>query len=246
MAAAAASCGGDRVVVAAGTTVVDGGLLDAVVAAYEAERGVAVAVTGAATREVLALGERGGADVLVTHAPSQELAFLATHPEARAAPLFSSRFLLVGPPERAAALAGLEPPAALRSVADRGWEFVTRADGSGTHDKEVQLWELAATAPAGEWYLATGQGMGFSLQVADQRDAFILVEEGAYLAAAGTVSLQPVAWDDPAGLAANPYRVIAVTPGPPRALLDWLVSAPGRRAIAAANEAAFGRQVYVP
>ncbi len=243
----AAACGGDRVVVAAGTTVVDGGLLDAVVERYEAATGTPVAVTGAATREVLALGERGGADFLVTHAPAQEAEFLVRHPEAVSSRVFASRFLLVGPPERAAGLVGLDPPGAFATIAERGWTFVTRADGSGTHDKELEIWALAGIEPAGSWLLSTGQGMGLSLQVADQRSGFILVEEGTFLVAQPTVSLVPVEWADDGALTANPYTAIAPSgDGAAADLLAWMTGPEGVAAITAANVAAYGRLVYVP
>ncbi len=247
LALVAAGCGGDRIVVAAGTTVVDGGLLDAIVARYETATGNAVAVTGAATREVLALGERGGADLLVTHAPAQETGFLARHPEAVSSRIFASRFLLVGPAERAAGLGGLEPAATFAAIAERGWTFVTRADGSGTHDKELEIWALAGIEPSGSWLLSTGQGMGFSLQVADQRGGFILVEEGTYLAAESTVSLVPVAWVDDDAVTANPYTAIAMSgDGAAADLLEWMTGPDGVAAINEANITAYGRLVYVP
>lgn len=241
-----AACGGeDRVVVAAGTTIVDGGLLDAVVAAYEDETGAEVSVVGAATRQVLELGAQGAADLLITHAPAQEAEFLASHPEAAGRTVFASDFLLVGPAERTTALAGLSPAVTFERIAAAEWTFVTRDDGSGTWDKEQELWQVAGVTPGGDWYLSTGQGMGFSLQVADQRDAFILAERGAFMAA-GSVGLVPVEWADSGGQAANPYTAIAVAPGPATELLDWLGSSAGADALVAANEALYGDLVYVP
>ena len=247
----ALSCGGsdERVIVAAGTTLVDSGILDELVVEFEAsEPGVNVSVVARATAEVLELGARGAADVLITHAPAREAAFLAAHPEAVAAPLFSSRFLLVGPPEVAASLDGLSPQEAFTRIASSSMSFVTRADGSGTHERELALWAATGIEPSGPWYRETGQGMGLSLQVADQTGALILVEEGSYLAAADRLSLVPVALTGQGGSALdNPYTAIVVSGAAgARSLVAWLTSAEGRAALARANLTAFGTSVFAP
>jgi tungstate transport system substrate-binding protein len=247
IALAACGSGDDRVVVAAGTTVVDSGVIDALAEAYESTRpGSEVSVVGRATREVLELGSRGAADLLITHAPDQERDFLAANPDSIAEALFSSRFLLVGPAGRTGPLAGLSIAAALQRIALERWDFVTRADGSGTYEREVAFWAEAGVAPLGEpWYIETGQGMGNSLQVADQRESFILVEEGTFLAVSDVLHLHPVdlTGDD----LRNPYTVI-VPAGDAAAeeLLDWLLSTDGRAALAIANNEAFGREVFTP
>ncbi len=237
-------------IVAAGTTLVDSGILDAVVAEYErAHPGAELSVVGEATAQVLELGRRGGADLLLTHAPGAEEAFLAEGRAARVEEVLRSSFVLVGPAEHAGALAGLEPAAAFGRIAAEGWAFATRADGSGTHERERELWDLAGVAPDGQpWYAATGQGMGLTLQVADQRDAFTLAEEGTFLAAADVVRLaaMDLARSD---LLANPYRAIVVADGEEEAasaFVDWLLGPPGRAAIEEASEDLFGGPVFTP
>ncbi len=249
--AAACGPGGDRVLVAAGTTLVDSGLLDALVAEYEAAHpGVELSVVGEATAQVLELGRRGGADLLVTHAPGAEEAFVAEGRASRVAPVLASRFVLVGPPDQAAELAGLDPVAALQAIAGREWEFVSRADGSGTHERERELWALAGVVPDGErWYPSTAQGMGLTLQVADQRRAFTLAEEGTFRSAQDVLGLVIVDLA-PSDLLRNPYRAIVVKGAEQeeaaQEFVDWLLSDEGRAAIEQANEDLFGMPVYSP
>jgi tungstate transport system substrate-binding protein len=244
-----ASCGGTgRVVVAAGTTAVDSGLIDALVDAYEAESpGVQLSVVGRATLDVLELGARGEADLLITHAPQLEAEYLAEH-GGEATAVFSSSYLLIGPAERVGDLDGLSPDAAFAEIAAREWTFVTRADGSGTYERERAIWGDAGIDPDGaEWYVATGQGMGFSLQVADQRDAFIFVEAGT-LAVADVVTLRPVALADAEATLVNPYTAI-VPEGAPSAstgFVAWMTSSGGRAALAEANAELFGATVFEP
>ena len=245
---AAAACAGhdERLVVAAGTTVVDSGVVDRLAAAYESSvTGMEVSVIGRSTREVLDLGSRRAADVLVSHAPDQEAGFLQQHPDATSHPLFASRFLLVGPPGRSRDLDGLAPEEALGEISRQQWAFVTRADGSGTFDAESELWSAAGVDPTGEqWYRETGQGMGLSLQVADQTEAFILVEEGTFLAASAILHLRPVELA-PGTHPINPY--VAIVPVPTRAadaFVAWLLSDAGRAALTRANRDLFGSAVF--
>ncbi|GBD85442.1 PBP superfamily domain protein [bacterium BMS3Abin02] len=239
--------GGDRVIVAAGTTVVDSGFLDAVIDIYESEHpGVEVSIVGDATSRVLELGRRGSADLLITHAPDQERQFVDDGLAYRYAPFVDSRFVIVAPPD--SGLVG-SPEQILRTIARRSFTFVTRADGSGTNAKEIELWKDAGIDPAGRsWYLETGQGMGFTLQVADQRNAATLAELGAYLAAAPALSLVPVSSDDPRLV--NPYHLIVVAHAPNRRgaadLAEWLLSPDGRAAEKRVDQELFGTIVYEP
>jgi tungstate transport system substrate-binding protein len=247
--ALAAGCADSgRVLVAAGTTVVDSGLIDALVEAYEdGHPDVELSVVGRATLDVLELGARGEADVLITHAPQLEADYLAEH-GGRATALFSSSFHLVGPADRASELDGRTAAAAFGEIAARGWAFVTRADGSGTYERERAIWDAAGIDPDGaEWYAATGQGMGFSLQVADQREAFILVEAGT-MAVTDAITLRAVALIGADEALVNPYTAIVPEGAPSQAaeFVAWLVSPEGRGALEAANAELFDSAVYRP
>ena len=235
-----ASCsGGDRALVAVGTTLVDSGMMSELAAAYRRDTGRSVTVVGESTQRVIELGRRGEADMLITHDPEQEAALQAEGLVERYELLFTSRFVVVGPPDLALELAGSTPAEALRQIAERGWPFVSRGDGSGTHRAELALWAEAGVDPSTlEGYDSTGQGMGLTLLVADQRGAFTLAEE-ATLLAADALSLVPVS---DIGVP-NPYHASLLTnDGEP--FFAWLRSERGRMAIRAANETLFGRQVF--
>lgn len=245
------ACGGSgRVVIAAGTTLVDSGVLAELVSLYESEHpDIELSVVGEATARILELGRRGGADLLITHDPDLEARFVADGLAALYLPLLESRFVLAGPPDVVTGMSSA-PADAFREIATRGHLFVSRSDGSGTHQKEMELWGLAGVDPAGRpWYLETGQGMGLTLQVADQRGAFVLSELGAFLAAAPVLSLEMVPLDENPVLG-NPYQVTVVkgteTEAAATAFARWLVSSEGAAAVTAANLELFGRLVYQP
>ena len=233
-----------RVIVAAGTTLVDSGILDRLVEAFEAEHpSIRLSVVGESTSQVLQLGRMGGADVMITHGPELEEQFVEDGLAARYELVFVSAFVVVGPP---GGLEGGTIVETLTAIAGGGYPFVSRADGSGTHEVEQALWATAAINPVGRpWYLETGQGMGLTLQVADQRGAYTLAELGSFLTAAERLSLRPL---EISGLPANPYHLTVVGSSSELmaadTFLEWLVSDDGRVAIEQANLNQFGEVVY--
>lgn len=248
LAAATAACGGgsERVVIAAGTTLVDSGFLDAVVDAYVEDTGNdRPSVLGRSSREVIALGSSGDADLMITHEPVSLYEFLISHPAAVVTEPFASRFVIVAPPGDV-----FEEPDAVAlfgAIADQGAPFVSRDDGSGTHARELALWAEAGVEPSDEeWYVRAGSGMGATLLITAERGAYTLSELGAFLAASETVDLVEVALDSASGLE-NPYQATVVDPGRSEGAASfqaWLDSAEGRRSITDANIALFGSVVY--
>ena len=247
---ALASCSSPtRVLVAAGTTLVDSGILDELVIRYEKENpDLELSVVGESTARVLELGRRGGADLLITHAPDLEARFVADGLAALYEPVLESRFVLAGPSGGSPLPSSLDE--AFSEIARRGEQFVSRSDGSGTYRKELELWGRVGVDPAGQsWYVETGQGMGLTLQVADQRAGYVLSEIGAFQAASISLSLEvvPLA-DDPALV--NPYQVIVVKDSPVEAAAaafsNWLRSEEGRQAIVSVNRDLFGEVIYQP
>jgi tungstate transport system substrate-binding protein len=241
--------GAERVVLAAGTTLVDSGLIDEIAAAYEEMHpGIAISVVGDATAQVLELGRRGAAAVLITHDPASEVEFVSAGLAVRYELLATSRFVLLGPADRVEPLSGLGAAEAFARLAAGGGPFVGRGDGSGTAAAEAAIWSAAGIDPTGAgWYSVTGLGMGETLQVADQRGSFLLAEVGAYRAAADVLGLVAVSLT-PDPLLANPYHatLVAGAPAAAEAFFGWLVSPEGRAAILAANERLFGEVLYAP
>lgn len=247
-----AGCSSDetRVVIAAGTTLVDGGMLERVIVDYEGGHpGVQLSVVGVPTARVLALARGGSADVTITHDPEKEERFIAEGESEVAVDVFSSRFILAGPLPAAQPLRGLKAADALRRIAEEGHLFVSRADGSGTYQRERHLWNQAGLDPTGrDWYIETRQGMGLTLQVASQREAFVLAELSVFLTLEGSTGLVDAALD-PTGLD-NPYRAMAVKGSAVVELaadfVRWLQSGDGRESVREANQALYGFQVFQP
>ena len=239
-----------RVTLVAGTTLVDGRFLERVTADYEAVRpDVRLSVVGVPTARALALAEAGSADVTITHDPALEERFISEGRAELTVEAFSSRFILVGPPQASRALRGLTAVEAFGRIAQQGYLFVSRADGSGTYQVEREIWDRAGVDPTDrEWYVQTRQGMGLTLQVASQREGFVLVELSVFVTAGETTGLTDAGLD-PVGLE-NPYRAMAVKGSPvvdeSLAFVEWLGSESGRESVRKANRELYGAQVFEP
>lgn len=246
VASSCASSGDERVVVAAGTTVVDSHLVEYLVDAYLDSGGPGeIGVIALSSQQSFAYAGAGNADITITHEPELLESFLSETPAAVSSPVFASRFVYVASPDLSFPLPTVE--SILGTVASEGISFVSRDDGSGTHSKEMAMWADVGFDPAAEsWYIRTGTGMGETLLVTDQSRAVTLAEIGAYLAAADALSLVPIDdGRDPRLI--NPYDITVVDPSGNEAAVEffaWLTSEPGRAAIVDANDELFGIQVY--
>lgn len=248
--AACAGPGSERVVVAAGTTLVDSGLIDALAATYEADNpGIEISIVAEPTALALELGRQEAADLLLVHAPDLEREFVADGFASISLPFVTSRFVLIGPPELGDRFGGKSSEEVFSSVAAEALPFVSRADGSGTNERELAIWEMAGVDPVGaSWYIETGQGMGPTIQVADQREAITLSEYGAFVAAGDNLGL--VDLDVVSAALENPYtgHVVAgaANESGAAAFLDWLTSPDGSDEVTKLNEQLFGELIYQP
>ena len=198
-------------ILATTTSVQDSGLLDRLVPLFEARTGVNVKAVAVGTGAALRMAQEGNADALFVHAPDAERALLAAGDVINRHLIMFNDFIIAGPPDDPAAIAGKpDVETALARIESSRSRFVSRGDDSGTHKKELALWEGAGVEPGGSWYAETGQGMGPTLTIADQRRAYVLVDRATFLAFHGKIDLIPLAQGDPALL--NFYSVMQVNP----------------------------------
>lgn len=200
------------VILATTTSTLDSGLLDVLIPMFEAESGYTVQTVAVGTGQALKMGEEGNADVLLVHAPRSEEEFMTGGYGKDRAPVMSNDFVIIGPASDPAAINGLSAASeALKKIFDAGSIFISRGDDSGTHKKELSLWESAELDPGGQaWYLETGQGMGASLIVASEKNAYTLTDRGTFLATRQNLELVILFEGAPPLL--NPYHVITVNP----------------------------------
>src|SRR5881628_339741 len=157
-----------EVLLATTTSTRDAGLLDSLLPVFERQTGYRVKVIAVGSGQALAMGRRGDADVVLSHAPEAEQPLVDSGYFVSRRIVMHNDFLFVGPPGDPAGLRGMSDPiAALARVAEREASFVSRGDQSGTHQLEQKLWRVAGIRPgAGDWYTESGHGMGETLQMA--------------------------------------------------------------------------------
>ncbi|MGH2626872.1 MAG: substrate-binding domain-containing protein, partial [Anaerolineales bacterium] len=150
------------------TSVYDSGLLGELIPAFESSHKVPVDILAVGSGQALALAARGDADLLLVHDPAGERAFLESGDGLERLPLMWNEFVLVGPAEDPAGASGANSiAAAFVRISNAGSIFLSRGDHSGTHSRELRIWQRAGVSAEGEpWYTVLGQGMGETLTAA--------------------------------------------------------------------------------
>ena len=241
------------IILATTTSTQDSGLLDVLVPRFEKERGVDVKVIAVGSGAALRMAARGDADAVLVHAPSAERPYVESGDLIDGRGVMHNDFVIVGPGDDPAGIRRLKSiDAVMRAIAARG-TFISRGDESGTHTQELALWAAARIDPrALPRREETGQGMGATLTVADQKRAYTMTDRGTYLSLRGRLGLTVVFQGDATlrnvyhAYAVNPARHPAVRRSEARAFIDFLVSAPIQRAIGAFNRDEYGESLFFP
>ncbi|MCC7415986.1 MAG: extracellular solute-binding protein [Acidobacteria bacterium] len=241
------------IVLATTTSTQDSGLLDVLVPRFERERDIEVKVIAVGTGAALRMAATGNADVVLVHAPAAEQPYVDAGDLIDGRLIMHNDFVIVGPADDPAGVRGsISVEAAMRAVAQRG-VFVSRGDQSGTHTQELALWKAAGIDPARlDRREETGQGMGATLNVADQRRGYALTDRGTYLALRDRLALGVLFEGD--RRLQNLYHAYAVNPAkhpgarlaPALAFIEFLVSPAVQEEIGAFERDEYGQSLFFP
>jgi tungstate transport system substrate-binding protein len=243
-----------EIILASTTSTTDTGLFDVLIPAFEEQYGWEVKLVSVGSGAAIELGSNGDADVVFAHSPAAEREMIEAGNGIERILVMHNDFVIVGPAADPAGLADVaDVTAAMTAISTAGTPFISRGDDSGTHAAELRLWEGANIDPAGQpWYEETGQGMGATLQVANQRNAYTLSDRGTFLTQQDTLDLVISFEDDPPLL--NYYHVIVVNPEVhpdvntegAQAWADFLVSEEGQQLIEEFGVEEFGEPIFFP
>ena len=162
------------------TSTEDTGLLDYLQPIFKEDTGIDLRWTAVGTGEALKLGEEGQVDVVFVHAKASEEEFVANGWGVERFPVLYNDFVVVGPAEP---LEKTNDVAAFfGAINDQQLLFASRGDDSGTDKKEKKIWEGLGIDPMGNPnYVETGQGMGATLTMANEKGAYCLTDRGTWL-----------------------------------------------------------------
>ena len=233
------------------TSTDNSGLLYEILPLFEQASGYKVHVIAVGTGKALRMGRDGDVDLVLVHARTAEDAFVNAGYGINRQDVMYNDFVLVGPLTDPAGIQGAKNASqALTGIAQKKVLFISRGDDSGTHKKELSLWQAADINPDDSWYREAGQGMGKVLQIASELDAYTLTDRGTWLSYREKSSLKIVHEGDPRLY--NPYGIIAVNyqryPDINRygadALIAWITSPSGQELID--NYRIDGKRLFIP
>jgi tungstate transport system substrate-binding protein len=245
------------ITVASTTSTEQSGLFGHLLPLFEQDSRIKVRVVALGTGQALDTGRRGDADVVFVHDKAAEEKFVAEGYGVERREVMYNDFILVGPKDDPAKVAGKDILEGLRRIAavdpEKRPVFVSRGDKSGTHAAELRYWKAAGVnldAIRGTWYRDTGSGMGPALNMASSANAYVLADRGTWLAFRNKGDLAILVEGDRRLF--NQYGVILVNPARHRYVkvidgqrfIDWLVSPAGQKAIA--DYKIGGEQLFFP
>jgi tungstate transport system substrate-binding protein len=218
----------ESLIVSTTTSLYETGVLDALKTMFEAEYpDYNISFISQGTGLAIETAKNGDADLILVHAPSQELAFLESGYGVNRKVFAYNFFIIVGPDSDPAGISGMDPLDALKKISEEGLTgnalWVSRGDNSGTHSKEKSLWaatgldleELKTQTVQGTgspWYIEAGTSMTATLQLANQKDAYTLTDVATYLKNYKNNNIQLVKVVEAGKDTLNVYSAIACNP----------------------------------
>lgn len=236
------------------TSTQNSGLYDHLLPQFQEKTGIQVRVVAVGTGQAIKNAGNCDGDLLLVHARQAEEAFVRDGGGKARHDVMYNDFVLVGPAGDPAGIADeTEIGAALQKIAREGSAFVSRGDDSGTHKKELSLWQdtgIDPVASSGTWYRETGSGMGATLNVAIGMEAYVLTDRATWISFGNRAGHDILLEGDPALF--NQYGVVTIDPAhcpnikqqASQLFVDWLLGPEGQAAIAAFRLE--GQQLFHP
>lgn len=207
--------------IATTTSLYDTKLLDHLTPIFEEKYNAELIIVSGGTGKAIEYGQRGDVDVLMVHDRAREDAFLADGYGTNRRVFAYNYFIIIGPESDPAGIKGMDPEQAFTTIREKGMAgenvvFVSRGDASGTHSKEQAIWKAAGfnystdIQGSGSWYQEAGTGMGATIAMANEKQAYALSDIGTFLAYKGDVDL--VALVDEGDALLNVYCAMQINP----------------------------------
>lgn len=244
-----------KIILATTTSTQDSGLLDVILPDFTYKTGYEVDVIAVGSGEAMKMGENGEADVLLVHSPAAEKEFVAAgHSPARYDVMYND-FIILGPKDDPAGIKAAAPDnaqAALKKIYDDQVTFISRADESGTHKKELSIWQKLSLTPSGGWYIESGKGMGDVITMTNEMLGYTLSDRATWLNMSEGTDLQIITEGDKD--LNNQYGVMVVDPSKndqinaegSLAFQKWILSQETQQLIGEYGKDKYGTSLFTP
>ncbi|MDD4238272.1 MAG: substrate-binding domain-containing protein [Desulfotomaculaceae bacterium] len=240
------------VLLATTTSTQDSGLLDVLIPIFEEKTGYNIKTVSVGSGAAIAMGEKGEADALLVHSPAAEKKIVDSEAVVNYQLVMHNDFIIIGPAGDPAAIKGTKAGDAFDKIAEQKAVFVSRGDNSGTHSKEKAIWAGIDITPEGSWYQQSGAGMGQTLNIANEKEAYTLTDRATYLAQKKNISLEILSEGDASLL--NVYHVMQVNPEKfekvnkdgAKAFVDFMVEPDTQKVIEDFGKDKYGQALFTP
>ena len=197
------------------TSVNDSGLMEYLRPHMLEEANIEMEIVSMGSGAAIEAGQRGDADVLLVHSPAAEKTFVEEGYGIQRSTFMYNFFVIVGPEADPAGVKGLSAKEAFMKIREAKVKFVSRGDNSGTHSKEKAIWNLAelnydSISKETDFYVSAGSGMGATLTMASEQEAYTLTDLATYLSMQDKLSSKVIVSASPD--LRNDYSVIVVNP----------------------------------
>ena len=239
-----------KITLSSTTSTQNSGLYDYILPIFTAETGISVKVVAVGTGQAIRIAKNGDADALLVHHRPSEDAFIAANHGTQRFDVMYNDFVLIGPKTDGIIFNNLNEFFKIAQISG-SLDFISRGDDSGTHKKELELWDyFNKMPPLGKWYREIGSGMGAALNMASATNSYTLSDRGTWLSFGNKGDLV-IKW---AGdlIMKNPYGLILVNPDKfphtrskqARIFANWMTSPKGQKIIG--DFRVDGKQLFCP
>jgi len=242
-----------ELILATTTSTQDSGLLDEWVPMFEEENPYSVKVIAVGSGAAMEMGYNGECDVMLVHSPAAEEEMVEEGAAINRKAVMHNDFIIVGPASDPAGIADATSAVdAFTKIAESQSTFISRGDESGTHTKELKIWTEAGIEPQGEWYVESGKGMGDTLRIASEEEAYTLSDRATYLNLRDELELDILFEGD--DILNNYYHVMEVNPDKwpdvnsegAKAFSDFVISTEAQEFLETYGVEEFGMPLFYP
>jgi tungstate transport system substrate-binding protein len=160
------------------------GLVDTLFAEFKKGVSCEMNVTKAGSGDSLQLLKTGQVDIIMVHAPEAEQQAVKEGWALNLTYIGGNDFVILGPMADPAGIKGCKDVVgAYRKIAGAKAPFISRGDNSGTHKKELKIWEKAGITPQGSWYMINKDFMMATLLKASDDDAYFMTDRSTWIVA---------------------------------------------------------------